>query len=201
MKITKKMIQDLIIKELNTVLLEKKVSTYTEILDELEKELADLKKQAKQASADEAKKLQKKVAAKQAEIDKLKDSIPSGGDGPLKEQDQGGMRAALAGALQGDRGQRQRQFRQRASSAPVAPPEPANPNVKKASDIKSKDPLDPGLQDVEWVIQHSLAPRIEELHNRLKNVEEALRELLKEPESPNSDRDGYIPLTQTQQGQ
>ena len=190
----------MIIKELNTVLLEKKVSTYTEILDELEKELADLKKQAKQASADKAKKLQKKVAAKQAEIDKLKDSIPSGGDGPLKEQDQGGMRAALAGALQGDRGQRQRQFRQRASSAPAAPPEPANPNVKKASDLKS-DPLGSGVEDVEWVIQNSLSPRIEELHNRLKNVEEALRELLKEPESPNSDRDGYIPLTQTQQGQ
>ena len=200
MKITKKMIQDLITKELNTVLLEKKVSTYTEILDELEKELADLKKQAKQASADEAKKLQKKVAAKQAEIDKLKDSIPSGGDGPLKEQDQGGMRAALAGALQGDRSQRQRQFRQRASSAPAAPPAPANPNVKKASDLKS-DPLGSGVEDVEWVIQNSLAPRIEELHSRLKNVEEALRELLKEPESPNSDRDGYIPLTQTQQGQ
>ena len=87
MKFTVKKLEQLIEQELSSLLSEE-ASTYTELREKLESELKELKKElaAAKKAAKKVASLEKKVQAKQAEIDKLMDSIPSGGDGPVQEQ-------------------------------------------------------------------------------------------------------------------
>ena len=94
MKFTTKRIEKIIFEELNALLLEKDQdpSTYAELRDKLESELKALKAELAEAkkAAKKIKTLEKKIKAKQAQIDRLMDSIPSGGDGsPIKEQASG----------------------------------------------------------------------------------------------------------------
>ena len=89
MKFTTKRIEKLILEELNG-LLQEKTTTYTELRDKLDSELKQLKSELAEAkkAAKKVKTLEKKIKAKQAQIDRLMNSIPSGGDGsPLNEQD------------------------------------------------------------------------------------------------------------------
>jgi hypothetical protein len=105
MKFTTKKIEKLILEELN-LLLQEESSTYTELRDKLDSELKALKSElaAAKKAAKKVKALEKKIRAKQAEIDKLMDSIPSGGDGSLQEQGSGdlelGSEFSPAGQLQ-----------------------------------------------------------------------------------------------------
>ena len=92
MKFTTKRIEKLILEELNALLSEKKPTTYTELRDKLDSELKELKAELAEAkkAAKKIKTLEKKIKAKQAQIDRLMDSVPSGGDGsPIKEQESG----------------------------------------------------------------------------------------------------------------